>query len=606
MSLVYAIMDLVGKRLSLSDDQKVIHMTKEDALVVYELNCSQKGLEEFKEKISSEADKKKELLLEYPTVYLMNWGKNREYEVYVGETTDIIRRTLEHLSGARNGQNDWHALLGKNQSKMFVIGHDHFNKSLTLDIESKMMLYMSSVERVKKVHNRRTNQQKKYYTWMELEAIFSKIWERLGQYNPELFPLESVVKEAAIFKASPFHKLTDEQERAKQEILEKVRRALKSDETGQIIMISGEAGTGKTVLNSNIFYELNANCGETPGERIESYLVVNHDEQLTVYKQIADKLDLCQENKEIVCKPTAFINHHSVNEPVDVVLVDEAHLLWTQGKQSYRGKNQLKDIMERAKVVIVMFDQKQILRTEQYWENQMIEELERQAKKRDNYIVLKNQFRMQVDIETIEWIRDFVDRQEIRPIPHDTKGYEINIFDTPAQLQEEIQNRSENPGTSLSRIVATFDWEYIDKKPPHYQKYWEVAIGGWKMPWNKQIKTDRKAQKRNKKLSWAEQEHTIYEVGSTYTIQGFDLNYVGVILGPSVKYRDGKIVFDPSCSKNKKAVQNRTLSDGTKQNFAQTLLRNEINVLLTRGVNGLYIYAQDEELREALKHAKRH
>ena len=84
MSLVYAIMDLVGKRLSLSDNQKVIHMTKEDALVVYELNCSQKGLEEFKEKISSEADKKKELLLEYPTVYLMNWGKNREYEVYVG------------------------------------------------------------------------------------------------------------------------------------------------------------------------------------------------------------------------------------------------------------------------------------------------------------------------------------------------------------------------------------------------------------------------------------------------------------------------------------------------------------------------------------------
>ena len=82
--------------------------------------------------------------------------------------------------------------------------------------------------------------------------------------------------------------------------------------------------------------------------------------------------------------------------------------------------------------------------------------------------------------------------------------------------------------------------DQIDKKPPHYQKYWEVAIGGWKMPWNKQIKTDRKAQKRNKKLSWAEQEHTIYEVGSTYTIQGFDLNYVGVILGPSVKYRDGK------------------------------------------------------------------
>ena len=31
--------------------------------------------------------------------------------------------------------------------------------------------------------------------------------------------------------------------------------------------------------------------------------------------------------------------------------------------------------------------------------------------------------------------------------------------------------------------------------------------------------------------------HTINEVGSTFSIQGFDLNYVGVIIGPSVVYR---------------------------------------------------------------------
>ena len=29
------------------------------------------------------------------------------------------------------------------------------------------------------------------------------------------------------------------------------------------------------------------------------------------------------------------------------------------------------------------------------------------------------------------------------------------------------------------------------------------------------------------------------------------------------------------------------------------LLKNELNVLLTRGVNGLYIYAVDDQLREA-------
>ncbi|EQC72703.1 hypothetical protein HSISS2_201 [Streptococcus sp. HSISS2] len=38
-------------------------------------------------------------------------------------------------------------------------------------------------------------------------------------------------------------------------------------------------------------------------------------------------------------------------------------------------------------------------------------------------------------------------------------------------------------------------------------------------------------------------------------------------------------------------------------NYGEILLRNELNVLLTRGVNGLYIYAVDEELQQALKNA---
>lgn len=127
-----------------------------------------------------------------------------------------------------------------------------------------------------------------------------------------------------------------------------------------------------------------------------------------------------------------------------------------------------------------------------------------------------------------------------------------------------------------------------------------VKIGNWEMPWNLQLKGN----KRESKLSWAEQSHTINEVGSTFTIQGFDLNYAGVIIGPSVKYRNGKVIFDKTESKNSKATQNRTLSDKSKQNFAEELLKNELNVLLTRGVNGLYIYAVDDELRKALKFAE--
>ncbi|WP_262608538.1 DUF2075 domain-containing protein [Staphylococcus agnetis] len=103
--------------------------------------------------------------------------------------------------------------------------------------------------------------------------------------------------------------------------------------------------------------------------------------------------------------------------------------------------------------------------------------------------------------------------------------------------------------------------------------------------------------------------HTLSNVPNTiesiYPIQGLDLNYASVVIGPSVKYRDGQIIFDEKSSANKKATRKRTLEDGSKQYFSNMLLKNELNVLLTRGVNGLYIYAVDDQLREALKNASK-
>lgn len=37
--------------------------------------------------------------------------------------------------------------------------------------------------------------------------------------------------------------------------------------------------------------------------------------------------------------------------------------------------------------------------------------------------------------------------------------------------------------------------------------------------------------------------------------------------------------------------------------YAQSNLRNELNVLLKRGVHGLYLFAVDPELQDALKEA---
>lgn len=559
------------------------------------------------EMLPKEDSKTQKIIANYPTVYIHNWKNTGMFEVYVGESNDIFRRTRQHYENSRD-KYKWQSNLLRKDANLFIIGHEHFNKSLTLDIENRLMHYLSSVNCVRHVHNMRSNPQTSYYPVEELDDIFRRIWGALRKENKTLFPLESEIKDSAIYKASPLHKLTEEQMEAREIIIDRIMKALSKDERGTLIFVDGEAGTGKTVLNSSTFYELYCQAEENK-RSISCHLLVNHDEQITVYEQIADKLGLTAKFGKVVSKPTSFIINHNEDAPVDVVFVDEAHLLLTQGKQSYQGKNQLADIIKRSRVTVVMFDENQILTTEQYWEAQILEQYRNLAKRSGNHLVLDRQLRMQADSTVVDWIDAFTKQGTLKKIPSNPDGYTIRIFDDPKKLDDEIKKKASEEKSSLSRVIATYDWEYSSNHKPkdRLQKYWEVAVGSWHKPWNRELESglSKKDKKGLKKLAWAEQPQTIDEVGSTFTIQGFDLNYAGVILGPSVKYRNGQIIFDTSESCNTKAVRNRTLSDGSKKKFGEKLIQHEVRVLMTRGVNGMYIYACDNELRRALLQASK-
>ncbi|MDT0696000.1 DUF2075 domain-containing protein [Mammaliicoccus sciuri] len=570
-----------------------------NSVKIENIQYSLENLNNSVQKWQTSADGK--YLLRYPTVYIINDKKcENNFEVYVGETADIRNRTRQHLNVDTKLKPFWEDFSSSSNSSMYVIGHEMSNKSLTLDIENRLMQYLLSVDNISRVHNSRTNQQNEYFTSEKLDEIFSDIWGTLNKKNKILFPIESIIKDSAIFKASPFHKLTQEQINAKEEILNKIKESIILDEEGQLLIVEGEAGSGKTVLMSTLLYELkkyNLNLDKD----LDIHLLVNHNEHVTIYNQIATKLGITNKKKNIINKPTSFINNHSPDEKVDVVIVDEAHLLLTQGKQSYRGKNHLQDLLERAKVVVIVFDIKQILTTEQIWDVEKLNDYIECAKNKNNHVTLKNQMRINSDEKTVKWIRNLVDNKKIDDIPRDKKGYDIKIFDSPEELESCIREKAQSTDSGISRMLATFDWQYNNNKSPENEDFWRVKVGNWSMPWNYQLKVSRK----QKNLPWVEQDQTIDEIGSTFTIQGLDLNYAGVIIGPSVKYRNGEIVFDEKSSANKKATRRRTLENGSKQHFSQMLLKNELNVLLTRGVNGLYIYAVDEQLREALKKASK-
>lgn len=537
---------------------------------------SEDGLKQL-EKIDN-----KKLLLEYPTVYIIYSERNGMYQVYVGETNNIKQRTKEHFrEGNRYAKG----------SNMFVIGHEHFNKSLTLDIENKFMLYLTGNKFIKKLSNKRDNPQYRYFPYEEMNQIFSKSWKKLRKNEQSLFPIEKVIEDNALFKASPFHKLTMEQFEARDKIINRVKEVLNKGNKHQLILVEGAAGSGKTVLLSSLFYALSEENNEN------TYMLVNHDEQVKVYNNIAKKLGLQKRLNEKVMKPTSFIINDKFVDEDNIVLVDEAHLLWTQGKQSYQGQNQLQDIIKKSRITIAVFDPQQVLRTQQYVEDDDLRKIEENAKNNGNLIKLKKQLRMNANQETINWIKTFVYQQEIIPFPENDAKYDLKIFDDPREMYEQLKIKNQNQESGLSRILATFDWEFKEKKSGTTDLY-KVEVDGLSLPWNNQLKSS------NKYLSWAERPETINEAGSTYTIQGFDLNYSAVIIGPSVKYRDGKVIYDPDFSANRNAVSNRTLKNGKKQKVYDTLLPNELNVLLTRGINGLYIYAVDDELRIALLSAQ--
>lgn len=576
-----------------------IRLKKLSKPIIYKVNYSREDAQNLDDKIRKNGNIKGEeqkYLIDYPTVYVIASEKSKRYTVYVGETNNIKRRTLEHIDVDSEVREDWQKLKEFQDAEMYIVGHEHFNKSLTLDIENRLMQYMSSVESVEKINNRRENSQNKYYTSDEMKKIFDKIWKQLHRENPRLFPAKKLIEDSALFKASPFNKLTKNQLYAKDEILSSIDKALSKEKSNQLIKVIGNAGAGKTVLMSNIFYEL------AKKSNIKTVLMVNHLQQEKIYRQIAKKLDLT-DNAEVL-KVTTFLNQTDVDFPVDVAFVDEAHLLLTQRSQAYygHGTNELIDIIKRAKVTLAVYDEKQILQTTQIIEDDDRLELE---KFDTEYIFLNDQMRIKASKETVEWIRKFIDDGEINPVPND-ESYDLRLFDTPQEMQEAIfEKNTKDRENGLSRMVATFDWDYSSTKKE--RGYWEVSEGEWHMPWNLQLKPSKSQKNASSinygELSWPEQPHTIDEIGSHYTVQGMDLNYVGVEIGPSVKYRDGRVVFDPTASSNKKAINNRTMHSGEKKKFGKKLLRNELNVLLTRGVHGLYIHAVDDELQQALKRA---
>ncbi len=117
-----------------------------------------------------------------------------------------------------------------------------------------------------------------------------------------------------------------------------------------------------------------------------------------------------------------------------------------------------------------------------------------------------------------------------------------------------------------------------------YKKH-DIEIGDLRLVWNS-IAQD-----------WVNSPNAINEVGCIHTVQGYDLNYVGVIIGPEFSYdiENKKFKVD-----KEKYFDTNGRNGITDPNELERYIINIYKTLLTRGIKGTYVYVVDENLRSYL------
>lgn len=216
---------------------------------------------------------------------------------------------------------------------------------------------------------------------------------------------------------------------------------------------------------------------------------------------------------------------------------------------------------------------------------------------------LKSQFRCNGSDNYLDWIDEVIYKtgDGIRAT-FSKKDYDFRIFSTPQALYDQIRalDRPDGPDRQSARMAAGYCWEWKGDLAPDGDLKKEVVIGDFAMPWEtlkpaRQPFRDRYASSAD---TWAIEPAGINQIGCVFSIQGLELDYIGVIIGPDLTY-DKK-------AHRLKAVPGITHGINAGGNL-DLYVKNIYRVLLSRGKNGCFVYCCDpsvsEYLSECLKRA---
>lgn len=385
---------------------------------------------------------------------------------------------------------------------------------------------------------------------------------------------------SAVIRGLPVYHLLDDQVVA----YDAVRKAVGDGRelpAKRAIIVKGGPGTGKSVIALNLMANL-----------LRAGVDARHATGSRAFTQSLRK-SVGGRASEMFGWTLSFSNLPA--DSVPVVIVDEAHRIRQTSahrftpKSRRSGMSQIQEILSAARTSVFFIDDLQAVRPDEIGTSSYIRRNAEALGISVSEFELEIQFRCMGSDAFVTWVDGVLDlRQEETPKYVRSSDFELRFVDSPDELEQRLATKVAS-GKS-ARMVAGFCWDWSDPRKDGTLEL-DVAIGGFERPWNAKPDAGRLAKGIPKAVHWAIDPSGFSQIGCVYTAQGFEFDYVGVIIGPDLRVNaeTGKL----------QGVKEGSADQGIKgpPQTCSELIRRAYRVLLSRGILGCFVYFTDPDTR---------
>lgn len=401
-----------------------------------------------------------------------------------------------------------------------------------------------------------------------------------GEIRPSKNLADSLV---SMIKGNQEFVMIDEQKIVYETALAFAKKSSKDNKN--VLIVEGGPGTGKSVVAINLLVAITKLGLNT------QYITKNSAPRAVFESKLTGTLKKTNisnmftgSGSYIDCDSNIF----------DFLIVDEAHRLNKKsGMFKNLGENQIKEIIEASKASVFFIDEDQKVTWHDIGEKEEIEKWAKKIGAKIHNLKLESQFRCNGSDGYLSWVDDVLQIQDTANIALDDIKYDFKIIDLPNELRDLIFEK--NKINNQARLVAGYCWNWVSKKDKNSNDI-IIPEQNFKMKWN--LASDGNL--------WIMAPESVNEVGCIHTCQGLEVEYIGVIIGPDLIVRNGKVITQPK----KRAKTDASLKGYIKElkenpeeanKKADAIIKNTYRTLMTRGMKGCYVYFTDKETEKYFK-----